>query len=73
MSFMHALYNMNPLATANLHQPGQATAVRDGWDVLPLEFPAMVVTISKVVSDLTLKPPCNITGFMTRLLLINCN
>ena len=42
-------------------------------DVLPLEFPAMVATISKVVSDLTLKPPCNITGFITRLLLINCN
>ena len=42
-------------------------------DVLPLEFPAMVATISKVVSDLTLKPPWNNTGFSTRLLLINCN
>ena len=147
MSFMHALYNMNPLATANWHQPGHCClgwrwpacppcltplcyspasyqssppapgecclgwrgppcfpvspdswcTVQDGigpvyvalaycvankdpagchggwsfpnWkllmaeDVLPLEFLAMVATISKVVSDLTLKPPWNITGF----------
>ena len=32
-------------------------------DVLPLEFLAIVATISKVVSDLTWRPPWNITGF----------
>lgn len=32
-------------------------------DVFPLKFLAMESTISKVVSDLTWKPPWNITGF----------
>ena len=40
-------------------------------DVLPLEFLSMVVTISTVVSDLTWKPPWNITSLITRLITVD--